>query len=52
MGAMWQRLPQFSMLNPFLLLKQNAPQIDAFYVKVVFLTLFFDIMPSTWMLFV
>ena len=36
MGAMWQRLPQFSMLNPFLLLKQNAPQIDAFYVKVVF----------------
>ena len=41
MGGMSQRLAQFSMLNPFLLLQRNAPQIDTFYyVKVVFWFLF------------
>ena len=46
MGGMSQRLAQFSMLNPFLLLQRNAPQIDTFYVKVLFYSFLFDIMPA------
>ena len=53
MVGMSQRLAQFSMLNPFLLLQRNAPQIDTFYyVKVVlFCSFLFDIMPAKWMHF-
>ena len=46
MVGMSQRLVQFSMLNPFLLLQRNAPQIDTFYVKVLFYSFLFDIMPA------
>ena len=46
MGGMSQRLAQSSMLNPFLLLQRNAPQIDTFYVKVLFYSFLFDIMPA------
>ena len=39
-GAMWQRLPQFSMLNP-LLLKQNAPPNRCFLCQSCLFDSFF-----------